>query len=536
MQPRKLMKRMENQDPFDVFGQDDEDEEVDGNDIHEEKLSLQNDGMVSSCAEAQSKAQDLVILVNQRMIQKSSIQASLETKTIPKSIIDDTNAEKYRMLISHHKVVELPWDPPLYMGSILCVYSQQYGGGREYVAKQDLAPGTLILVEEPIIQWAENQIGAELGLVSVCNILEHADSQKIIHALEDFHPTKLAVEEFKSGDMQVKEIIETLESQLGEQLTVLVETAKMKILVNRNGSTMEARDMVRLLLCLRYNGFESGIYLHLAMLNHSCYPNSVKFFPTGSYSEVRTTRYVKCGEALTISYVPTIMSHASRRFHLWQQHIFDIGTNVPQDFRQLEEVQGEIPPSTNEVRNETSITTRIERTIASLEDHFHDLSTLLSGDNNPQNHAWEEAKALEVACLELYTGSREQLENRLHILLLPCLRLHLDVCEMIQIGNILSSSQQVSLFFRVLSSTLHLIELQTHLFGKDHFDLARSYNDLSQTISELLSRSPKQLVARGLKGFESLASCASEEYKARQEFCRIRNLFPKDAEQFIQKL
>jgi len=45
------------------------------------------------------------------------------------------------------------------------------------------------------------------------------------------------------------------------------------------------------------------------------------------YSEARTTRYVRKGEALTLHYLenPREVSHATRRKILWDQHRFDIG-------------------------------------------------------------------------------------------------------------------------------------------------------------------------------------------------------------------
>lgn len=92
------------------------------------------------------------------------------------------------------------------------------------------------------------------------------------------------------------------------------------------------------MLTLRYNGFDSGLYLRFdfAMFNHDEDPNCVKFRPTPEmestsseryYSEAQTTRTVKKGEALTLHYLenPREVSHATRRKILWDQHRFDIG-------------------------------------------------------------------------------------------------------------------------------------------------------------------------------------------------------------------
>ena len=506
---------MADQDPFAVFGDNDGDDDDDDEHSGEAPASS-------------TRAMTLMSIANQRMFQKSlENEASATSQAIGRS--DEKTSD-----INASQSFELSWDPPLYIGPIVCVHSLEYGGGREFVAARDLDPGTLILVEEPALEWPQEQIGAELGLMSVYHILELDNAQKMLHDLEDFHPTKGAVDEFKDGDLQVKDMIEKLERQFCEAVPTLVDLAKVKHLTNRDGTALNVRDMFRLLLALRYNGFESGVYLHLAMLNHNCYPNSVKFFPTNSFSEVRTTRYVKAGEALTISYVPSIMSHASRRHHLWEQHVFDIGSVVPDEYTNLERVEGRIPRSSPESRDDSAITARVESTIRALDDQFREISALLTENRGNENPVWEEAKALELASLELYTEAKDQLQNDRHMLLLPCLRLHLDLCEVIHASQVLTPSQQVLLLLRTLPSCISLVEMQKLVYGTDHFDLARSYNELSQTLAELLSAAPKKLVALGLKGFESIPASAAVEHKARNEFHRIRDLYPKDAHQYIQ--
>lgn len=501
---------MADQDPFAVFGESDDDDD--------------------SVEAVSSEAKKLIEHANQEMVRKS------QTTELPKSS-DTQRGERRRDAAIQAPTLEqvnLSWDPPLYIGPITCVYSKEYGGGRGFVATRDLDPGTLILLEEPVIEWPKEQIGAELGIVSIFHILEQESAQKLLHDLEEFHPTKIAVDEFKTGDVQIKDMVEKLENELRDDLPALVDLAKVKCLSNHNGAALDSRDMVRLLLALRYNGFESGIYLHLAMLNHDSYPNSVKFVPTNTYSEVRTTRHVKAGEALTISYLPNVMSHASRRNHLWDQHLFDITGDVPDQYKVLELVGGSIPKSSTEKRDVSSVTSRIESTICALDGHFREMSALLLENRSTENPVWEEAKALELASLELYTEAKAQLQNDRHVLLIPCLRLHLDLCDLIQIGRVLTPNQQVSLLFRIVTSCSKLIELQTLVYGKDHFDLARTYNELSQALAELLSTAPRKLVSQCFDGLDSVAACSTAEAKARKSFQRIRALYPNDAEQFIR--
>lgn len=498
---------MSDDDPFSVFGDDDEEEEED-------------------MPETTAQAQKLMATANQRMLSAKTNEEESSATNDNDNTID----------VSTLKPLSFSWDAPLYLGPIVCVSSLECGGGRGYVATRDLEPGTLVIVEQPVIEWPEEQLGKELGLVSVLHILELEETaQKVLHDLEDFHPSKQDVDEFKKGDEQVRNMVEGLEKSLSDELPTFVELAQLKGLSNRNGTPVNARDLVRILLALRYNGFESGVYLYLAMLNHDSYPNCVKFAATKTYSEVRTTRPVRAGEALTISYLPALMSHASRRQHLWDQHLFDISGDVPAEYEELEKVEGVIPPSSLEEKDDSATTVRIENVIDALSTHFRDAAETVIQDNSKESPVWEEAKALEVSALELYTEAKGQLQNDRHILLIPCLRLHLDACDLIQLGKLLTPNQHIMLLLRVATSSSKLVELQTLLHGKDHFDLAQTYNELSQAVSELLSRAPKQLIGLGLEGMTSAAGCSSTEYRAKKEFERIKALYPHNVEQHIKK-
>jgi len=71
----------------------------------------------------------------------------------------------------------------------------------------------------------------------------------------------------------------------------------------------------RLVCALHFNGFATGVYLHLAMINHSCAPNCVKWGARDgiAHSEVRATRFIKAGEEITVSYlVPAMRSKDAR--------------------------------------------------------------------------------------------------------------------------------------------------------------------------------------------------------------------------------
>lgn len=508
---------MADDDPFAVFGDDDEVDDDDEN--------------VSLSVASRSKA--LVNEVNSRMKTKSSDQTKTTNKT--SSGGDDLVRSKDDGFLSQ-STIELPWNDPLYLGPIALVESLSVGGGRGYVASGNIEPGTLILVEQPLIDWPPEQIGKALSLVSVRHILHHSNAQRMIHDLESLHPTKVDVDLWRPDKVQVRSMMEELEQthkEDDEHLKTLVPFARAQGLRNRNGEELSQRDILRILLALRYNGIESGVYLHVAMLNHSCTPNSVKFSPKNGYSEVRTTRFVKAGEPLTISYISNITSHAYRRAHLWEQHRFDIGP-VP-ELASMERVGGHFPKSSIHGVAEGALTKRIEVALSALEDHYKEVAASVVGTRGASNPAWEEAKALELSSLELYTESTAQLKNGMHLLLIPCLRLHLDLGDLLHTGGVLTTNESNLLLCRLVQSGIRLAKLQVELYGPDHFELARTHLEVAQYIAELLAKSPKLLIDYGVEGMATFGSFSSQEFRSRQEHERIRVLYPEDSEEYISK-
>ena len=266
---------MAEDDPFAVFGDEDEDEQD-----------------VDTSSTPRWAGQQLVEQTNQRMSLKMKSDFGDAMKTI-----DDANTQKEDPAKPlPDKLVLWPNSPPLYLGPIQLVSCLPVGGGRGFVATRNLTPGTLVLVEEPVMTWSDAQIGKALDLVSVEQLLKHENAQLIIQDMEDFHPTKEAVDQ-ESGDeqTQIQEMMQELfvQYQDDNRLDEFVQLAKQKHYTCRNGNLLNARDVLRLLLALRYNGLTSGVYRHVAMLNHDCHPNCVKFMPTTS-GLFRSANYATC--------------------------------------------------------------------------------------------------------------------------------------------------------------------------------------------------------------------------------------------------
>jgi hypothetical protein len=137
-------------------------------------------------------------------------------------------------------------------------------------------------------------------------IVEHAPSHELSQHLHPRNITDVPIEEVR----QVEEKFRDIAPSLMTRLIVPVERD----------------ELLRLYLVLQHNGFQSGLYRHLCMINHSCVPNCIKFEPrAGSRgaSEVWATRNIAAGEELLISYVsPLETSFPSAQEYLQSQHGF----------------------------------------------------------------------------------------------------------------------------------------------------------------------------------------------------------------------
>jgi SET domain len=518
----------DDEDPFGVFGDEDDEDDSDRDDTVEVGESFSSSNLAKSLmAKANAKLQS----------QHESLNPDVPGRTHSSS-----RQESDPLDLSTLERLELDWPRPAYLGPMVLVSLMGVGGGRGYVAAQNLEPGTLVLVEEPAMPWPQEQLGRPLGLISIRHlILEHP---ALVQSMEFFHPTKEDVDHHAYEDdkrEQIGRMFEVLQSEddpplQEEQIQQLVTLARERDVTSRNGSALNALDILRLFLALRYNGLETGVYRHVAMLNHDCHPNCAKLLPQDNqlYSEVRTTRPVLAGESLTISYVPRIMSHASRRKYLWEQHRFDIGADIGKSFLKMELVGNGLPRSHIHRWEDDSIVHRVETSTAELEKMLDDLQDDIKS-NSTNADTWETLKALEQSSLELYRESVLQLKSNEHILLNSVLLIHVEACEQLRKAPMLPLSVQVGILARQVESLHRLIPLQTANLGKDHFDVARTHLDLATGISELLSRSPTSLYVLNLPSLKAFEQWSALAGHCRREHQRIKELYPHDAEEYIGK-
>ena len=234
----------EEQDPFDVFG-DDEDSDADESNV-----------------DTFTAGQKLVEQANARLQQlgTGSKSSTSEGQKLPPDVARPVEVDS--TILSHLKTLEIQWPPPMYLGPIVLVSELPFGGGRGYVASRNLDAGTLVLVEEPMLEWPPEQLGNKLDLISVLHILENPNATQIVNDIEEFHPTKKDVDNIhdNSGDpdfrTQVSDMVQSLRQELPQEaVNKLVDVAKDRGIHSRDTSPIEAIDILRMFLALRYNGY-----------------------------------------------------------------------------------------------------------------------------------------------------------------------------------------------------------------------------------------------------------------------------------------
>lgn len=634
------------EDPFACFGSDDEEDD----DINEE--IEQNNAKKDAILLAMKKKNDSNNNnINQRMQTPSLFSESHNTNTKKELYVNESSNLLWPniyppLYIGPMEIRSTNQPIQTIMKEGKTDHSITDGGGRGFFATQDLPPGTLLLVENPAFYWPENQLGKHLGMLSI-HAMFHNDNMKnslkktqdLVQCMEELHPTKVNVDKafglldnaeagttdevllqkndqiYGMMNFLIKGYYHDNASQDKERKLVdeILETSRENNITSSNGKSLNIHDIYRMLLQLRYNGFGSGLYLNFSMFNHNDDANCIKLLPpnavddaadnnnkdvdslnkTSSYSEVRTTKYVKKGQELTLHYLNTreqIVSHATRRQHFMTQHLFDIGDlekeNCNNKLYKMELVSGSIPPSNAQSpltessietnRDNDDVCLRIENTLQEMEDLLNDLSLAITierlqkqqqlqqqkqqtSSSSTPNSTDEAMKALEQSSLELIQESINQLQNRGHILLLRCYRLHLDCCDILSSSSspsssILTKKQEIQLHLRSLHSSQQLLKLQILYLGNFHPDVAETYNDLSQSIHILLSMDPNSLFTfdddvfnnEDGKGNSEVSNMkeknkqktnfsywSRKEAEYKKEFNRISSFYPRNTQEYI---
>ncbi len=210
------------------------------------------------------------------------------------------------------------------------------GGGRGFVATRDLAPGTLVLVEEPVADMPPPDVSSlycqeERCLLSIFNGTD-ARRDRALQNIAHLHPKKLGdVDPTHLQNLRDKYLSVIRRVRAHPSCISLEGSAELSWVATDNG-------ILRLLCCLNFNGFESGVYLHLAIINHSCRPNCIKLAHPAdacskrTFSQIRTTVNVLAGTEITICYlIPRLQPLIDRRLALQRQFQFSCTCQLCQE-------------------------------------------------------------------------------------------------------------------------------------------------------------------------------------------------------------
>lgn len=328
-------------------------------------------------------------------------------------------------------------------------------GGRGVFANLRLSAGELVVIEKPTLRWENFDINDEEALRRLITlVISDADAYKVSKILYPSHVSDLRSEELHdSANLLSVESISELSACLN----------------------VESSEIWRVVLVLKHNGFESGLYQALTMINHSCSPNCIKFPPSTSssnFSEVWTTREISEGEELTIDYCGSdVIMFEQRSQYLQKQHFFTCHC-----------------PRCCNPKLVDGTSSSIESNIWTLvEEIQNDLDMLLTSKSHDIKECLENLRnmLLDDPDLEIAT-KRVDMKTALYSLLIGISRREIEIIESDQSSN-MDSNYMIHPLACFLSSNLQMLALKETFMGADHCDLATYHFDIANGLSAVKS-------------------------------------------------
>lgn len=368
------------------------------------------------------------------------------------------------------------------------------GGGRGVFAAQKIAAGTLLLAEIPVSVWpdASSLDDPEVLLGAIEAICAFPDA---LEASRTLHPVSL--EQADADDrLRIAEVWDA------GALDTLVAA-----LVSRHGCSVTPPEVLRLALALQHNGFVSGLYTKLTLVNHACRPNCIKFSPTsgtGWASEIWATRAIAAGEEVTICYcAPAELSSRAMRAYLATHHRFSCACLL---CRELDPAGG---------------TEAVDETGAEGADGSENDKNGLEGMHRAAEQMERELRCQAVdepgeriqacrtmvrtceAMLQALEGGGSPVERasdrcglliRMHKLAASAAAALIETVQEVEMssrgsrgaGKRIKGSVLLSAAAAFLAHSLQLRDRQTQALGQDHPDLAGTFHDLDQAFACML--------------------------------------------------
>jgi hypothetical protein len=449
-----------------------------------------------------------------------------------------------------------PHEPPIFFSSLIDTdqnLGADVGGQRGYVAKTDIPVGTLLIEEQTLVPWAEPKNEEDHIFLSTLRkmillLLDDSSSntqvtyeQSLLWHMKDWYPKYIKDVDpvvLAEAEVTYKAGIEAILADFTHQpVHVHQATATpMKDLL-----TYEA--LLRTVLAMQCNGFGSGLALHCMIFNHSCQPNCIKFNPISNTSgdssaklttinvakekvissQVRATRDIAKGEALTISYLqPPYQSRVTRQKLLRMQFGFDCQCELCRVHEKEEE--------------ETQMDADALDSYSQVEEQrLPDIERLLKAGNGTGNDEAELELALTLA-LDVMSEALEILPHD-HFVFLRIYSILANVTGSLLTSRSRSFKSETAVMF--VRSSVEKLELQTkYLTNKTtttttgttttntctHMDFTSTYHDLSQGIGLLLTHSPKALFQE-FPEWPNFREASKAESVFQKEYLKVKALY-----------
>lgn len=401
------------------------------------------------------------------------------------------------------------------------------GGGRGLFARRAVRAGTTLLVEPHLALGAGSAARARptpaarlRGLLLAPAGAPAAAALRL--ALTVLHPTSLecvgaadraAVEAECRAECALleREVSEAAAGDEGAGESALESNAHAYL----RAAAAEPDCMLRLMLTMRFNSFQSGLYFALAMVNHACRPNCAKFGPdaqrsrNADCSELVAIRDVLPDEELCISYLePVEQARCVRVAVLHHQHFF------------APEAPGPFAPAC-EAMDSVLEGVALEREVREIGDDIADLEQ--SPKKRMRREGFEGNIASVVERLEATTGPEHMYRTRLA-------RFIVRYCD-VKLARASDVDEERNLVLRQVRSARQVLDGMRKFWGKEaastHHEVATMHEVCAQGIEHSLASGDKafQNDMFAVIGVANFSAASKEESVHRKRFRAITLLY-----------
>lgn len=413
-----------------------------------------------------------------------------------------------------------PVESPLLTGLVEC-RKVNVGGGRGVFASVNLPAGTVVMAEEPILRVSAREVRpGETWHAAVARcILQSEHRLELLERVGSLHPRR----------------IEDLPPEVHDQASV-VQGEAVAELAGVAVPPLPKEEALLLLLKMQMNAFESGVYIDLALVNHSCFPNCVKFGPgerqqsiaatSGcheaargsaargkevtwcSRSEIVAVQPIRAGEEVTISFLGALERSAAARAALFcRQHLVELAPPVP----------GSVCPGLVNVDLEAFLPgLEVDEACRALES----LEAWLDGEDLEASEASMDAARATLARL---LDAKDRAARLLHPRHLVLCRLHRRMARAARaVLAVVPDASTAELLIRVVAEVR---ATQAMFLPATHLDVAEAAEDLAVGLAALLASDRARLFAAFPAAYGDFSAATVAEAALCCDAAAIRELY-----------